>query len=357
MSKVKEITYCEFCKNENPKLNMKTCSRKCADELKKINSRETRNCLYCKNKFIVRKKEAKQLCSEECRSKWVVLPENIESRINASKKSIKDNFGVNNVFQLKEIKEKLKKTKFEKYGDEKYNNSEKMLDTKSERYGEKWGINWYKKVENEMIKNYGVNHALQLKEFLDKKKETSLSLYGTEHASQNEDVKNKIKDTCLTKFGTECPLQNAEVKEKGKQTNLEKYGVTHHFKDYDLFQKHLKTQYKIRQYKDTELYYQASYELYFLEKMEEKGKLHEVTRGKTYEFEWENKKHTYHSDFFYNGENIEIKSGWTYNNNGKDLKLESFNRTKWKSVKDFGDKITVLIDKSAIDNFILNLSI
>ena len=27
-----------------------------------------------------------------------------------------------------------------------------MLDTKSERYGEKWGINWYKKVENEMIK-------------------------------------------------------------------------------------------------------------------------------------------------------------------------------------------------------------
>ena len=336
---------------------MKTCSRKCADELKKINSREARICLYCKNEFLVRKKDTKQLCSECCRCKWAALPENIENRTNKSKNAVKESFGVDNVFQLTEVKSKLKKTKLEKYGDENYNNPKKMLDTKLENYGDDWGKDWYKKVENEMIKNYGVNHALQLKEFLDKKKETSISLYGTEYANQNQDVKNKMKTTCLEIYGVENPFQNEKIKQKIKDTTFKRFGVTHHFKDYDLFQKHLKAQYKIRQYKDTELYYQASYELYFLEKMEEKGKLSEVTRGKTYEFEWKDKKHTYHSDFFYNGENIEIKSGWTYNNNGKDLELESFNRTKWKAVKDFGDKITILIDKASIDNFVFNLSI
>ena len=41
MLKVKEITYCKFCKNENSKSSMKTCSRKCADELKNFGDKIT----------------------------------------------------------------------------------------------------------------------------------------------------------------------------------------------------------------------------------------------------------------------------------------------------------------------------
>ena len=50
-NKTKE--FCLFCKKENPKTGMKTCSRKCADELKKINSREERECLCCKINFLL----------------------------------------------------------------------------------------------------------------------------------------------------------------------------------------------------------------------------------------------------------------------------------------------------------------
>jgi len=53
-------TNCLICKKENPKHGMKTCCRKCADELKKINSRETRSCLFCGEKFEVRKKDERQ---------------------------------------------------------------------------------------------------------------------------------------------------------------------------------------------------------------------------------------------------------------------------------------------------------
>ena len=61
--------------------------------------------------------------------------------------------------------------------------------------------------------------------------------------------------------------------------------------------------------------------------------------------------------FFFRGENIEIKSGWTYNKNGNDIDLENFNKAKWKSVINRGDKIKILINKDAIDSFVLNLQL
>jgi hypothetical protein len=349
--------FCQFCKNENPKHGMKTCSRKCADELKKINSREDRECLYCKSKFSIRKKEKKQICSEECRKKWASLPENIESRIFASKEAVKEKFGVDNVFQLNYIKDKLKNTKLEKYGNENYNNPNKMLETKSDKYGEEWGKEWYKNMSNEMKKNFGVGHPLQTQVFLDKLKKTNLEKYGKDWNSKSDVVKEKIKNSFKEKYGVDNISHLEEIKQKKKDTSLKNFGVTHHLKDYDLFQKHLIAQYKIKKYKDTNLYYQGSYEYFFLDKMNGLNLLHEVTNGNSYEFEWDGESHTYHTDFFFRGENIEIKSGWTYNKNGKDIDLENFNKTKWKSVINSGDKIKILINKDAIESFVLNLQL
>jgi hypothetical protein len=349
--------FCQLCKNENPKHGMKTCSRKCADELKKINSREDRECLYCKNKFSIRKKEKKQICSEECRKKWASLPENIESRIIASKEAVKEKFGVENVFQLDSTKDKLKNTKLEKYGDENYNNPNKMLETKSDKYGENWGKEWYKNMSNEMKKNFGVEHPLQTQVFLDKLNKTNLDKYGFKWNMQNESIRQNYNNSIKEKYGVDNISQLEEIKQKKKDTSLKNFGVTHHLKDYDLFQKHLIAQYKIKKYKDTNLYYQGSYEYFFLDKMGGLNLLHEVTNGNSYEFEWGGESHTYHTDFFFRGENIEIKSGWTYNKNGKDIDLENFNKTKWKSVINSGDKIKILINKYAIESFVLNLQL
>ncbi len=354
-NKTKE--FCLFCKKENPKKHMKTCSRKCADELKKINSREERSCLYCKHKFSIRKKDSKQICSEECRKKWASLPENIESRIVASKEAVKEKFGVENVFQLENVKDKLKNTKLEKYGDENYNNPEKMLETKDEKYGENWGKEWYKNMSNEMMKNFGVSHPLQSKIFLDKLNISNLKKYGVKWNMQNKNVRENFNKSIKEKYGVDNISQLESIKEKKKDTSLKNFGVTHHLKDYDLFQKHLIAQYKIKKYKDTNLYYQGSYEYYFLEKMESLNLLEEVSSGKSYEFYWDGGAHTYHTDFFFRGENIEIKSGWTYNKNGQDIDLENFNKSKWKSVTDYGDKIKVLINKDAINSFIISLQL
>lgn len=91
--------------------------------------------------------------------------------------------------------------------------------------------------------------------------------------------------------------------------------------------------------------------------MENLSLLKEVCNGNSYEFDWNGERHTYHTDFFFRGENIEIKSGWTYNKNGQDIDLENFNKIKWKSVSDHGDKIKVLINKDAINSFTISLQL
>lgn len=343
---------CLNCENENPKNGMKTCCRRCADELKKRNSREKRVCLFCGKEFDVRKKDKKKICSEECRKKWAELPENIESRINSSKIAVKEKFGVDNIFQLENIKEKSKETKKEKYGDENYNNKEKQKDTVIKKFGEDYYIQLAKKRKKKYLEELGVEHHLKLEKYRNKQKQTVQKKYNVENVSQNEDVKQKRTNTIKEKFGVGNASQNEKIKEKKKQTSMENFGVSHHLKRYDMFQKHLKAQFKIKRYKDTELFYQGSYELYFLEKMENKGKISEVKNGKSYDYVYEEEKHVYHTDFFFKDFNIEIKSGWTYNKNGTDEKLEKINKTKWKSVIDFGDKIEILISKQQIDLFV-----
>lgn len=345
-------TNCLHCGQENPKHGMKTCSRKCADELKKINSREKRVCLFCKNEFEVRKKEVKQICSEECRKNWAALPENIDARVNASKEAVKEKFGVDNVFQLESIKEKSKETKLEKYGDENYNNSKKMYATNIENRGENYINDIIKIREEKFLKEYGVTHPLQLPEFLEKRKQTNLERHGVENVSQKEEFKRKRTETMIDKFGVENVSQNEDIKQKKKSTSLKNFGVEHHLKDHEMFQKHFKAQHRIREYKDSGINYQGSYEKYFLELLEEKGLLSEVSNGQSFEYEWKGEKHTYHTDFLFRGRHIEIKSGWTYNKNGKDQELQTLNETKWKSARDNKANLVVLIDKSEIKGFV-----
>jgi hypothetical protein len=345
-------TNCLYCENENPKHGMKTCSRKCADELKKINSREKRSCLFCKCDFEVRQKDTKQICSEACRKKWSELPENIEARIKASKEAVKDKFGVDNVFQLESVKDKSKETKLEKYGDENYCNREQQNKTLYEKYGVNYFNELNSKLANKFTEKYGVSHPLKLKEFRDKLKETAIEKYGVENVSQNENVKNKKNETIKERFGVDNISQNLEIKKKKKATSLKNFGVEHHLKDYGMFQKHLKAQYKIDEYKDTGINYQGSYEKYFLELLEENGLLSEVSVGQSFEYDWNGEKHAYHTDFTFRGKQIEIKSGWTYNKNGKDQELQKLNETKWSAAKNSGVNLVILIDKKEIVGFI-----
>lgn len=338
-----ENCFCEFEKKQE----QKTCSRKCSDELKKKNNREKRICIYCKKEFSIKKTLKNKLCSCECRKKWGMLKKNKDLRIKKSHDAIKKNNNGRLFINSSEFKKKSSLTKKEKYGDENYNNMKKNRLTKLKNHGDE-NYNNMDKNKFTKLKKYGDENYNNR----DKAKETTKKLYGVEYAIQKEEFKEKQKETNLKKYNISSFLEIKEVRDLGKKVMKEKYGVEYAMQNKELFQKCLKAQYKILQYKNTELYYQGTYELYFLEEMEKIGKLNEIQNGKSYNYVFDGEEHVYHSDFFYNGENIEIKSGWTYNNNGKNKKLEEINKTKWKSVTDSGDKIRVLLSKQQIELFV-----
>jgi len=266
--------------------------------------------------------------------------------------------------------QKIKNTCMEKYGIENYVNSGKAKQTKKALYGNE-NYNNRDKAKETNIKNFGVEHVLQNLEIRDKFKKTMIEKYNCEHAlnnnifiikskrtkktkydDENYNNREKSKITCLEKYEVKYPMQNNKIKEKSVETSLINWGVPHPMQNKDIFNKQQKSSCQVKKYKNTDLTYQGLYEKYFLELMEEKGLVNQVSKGKSYDYILDGKSHVYHSDYWFNDSVIEIKSAWTYNKNGKDLSLQLENDAKWQSVKDSKDNIIILKSKSEIKEFV-----
>lgn len=173
---------------------------------------------------------------------------------------------------------KRKKTNLEKYGDENYQNVQKIKKTKLERYGnenytnrnkakktfiEKYGVDNPSKIcgvkekkQNAFISKYGVDNPFKSDEIKDKIKQTNLKKYGSEfylnseqckskyskfceslgvdHYSKTEEFKEKFKETCLIRWGKTTNLLNNDIKDQIKKTNIIKYGFDHAMKNKDI---------------------------------------------------------------------------------------------------------------------------
>lgn len=77
-----------------------------------------------------------------------------------------------------------------------------------------------------MVQRYGVPHALQSQEFVEKAEATQLKKYGVKHAAQSEQVKQKTREMFIEKYGVPTPFQMDDFQEKSTKTCLEKYGVS-----------------------------------------------------------------------------------------------------------------------------------
>ena len=190
---------CDYCnkqfKMEYKKYNLST------KDIKKI-SCNNKNCSNIKIK-------------EVCLYKYgVENPFQLEDVKNKSKKTLNEKYGVDYPIQSNIIKEKIKQTNLEKYGVENY--------TKTIEYLEKT------KIKN--LEKYGTEWALQSDFIKDKSKKTNLEKYGVEYPSKSKEFRNSVEKTSLNKWGVRCNLISDKCKEKIKQTNLEKYGVENYTK-------------------------------------------------------------------------------------------------------------------------------
>jgi len=198
-----------------------------------------------------------------------------------------------------------------------------------------------------MIDRYGVKNALENKDILKNMYEKNLKKYGVIHVFQNEEIKNKIKETCLEKYGCENSHQNEDVKNKFIKTCLKKYGFEYYFQNPEIFHEFLISSFKMKKYKETDLYYQGTYEKDFLDLCEKLNILKSINRGCTIRYVMGGKNLIYFPDFYIEKNNmlIEIKSSYWYNVH------KEKNIIKENTCKKLGFDYVLIIDKD-YENFL-----
>lgn len=211
---------CIICGKEKRFHKADTCSRECANLIKRKKTYENRTCPVCKTLFEERVKRERRFCSEPCRLDWQSRPENIAARMERTKEAVMEKYGVASTFEVKSIQQKagdgmrkslkesgseraakIKASKLERHGNGSYNNVEKIRETKSALYGDE---------------NYNNR---------DKARKTMLETYGHDHAMKRADIVEKAKETLRKNYGVDTPLGNEEIKQRSKNTSLERYGT------------------------------------------------------------------------------------------------------------------------------------
>jgi len=197
--------------------------------------------------------------------------------------SVKIKYGVENVFQLNNIKDKIVKTN---------------------------------------ILKFGFSNPNQNKDIRQKNKNTCLIKYGTDNPLKNENVKNKIKNTCLDKYGTDNPLKSSIVRDKIKQYYLTNFGVEYCSQIPEVAEKAHTNSFKSKTYicpSGKEITCQG-YEPLALDKLIKEENIDEndvVTGCSNVPTIWYNddngKKHRHYVDIYIPSQNrcIEVKSTWT----------------------------------------------
>jgi hypothetical protein len=84
------------------------------------------------------------------------------------------------------------------------------------------------KIQEAAKKKYGVNSVFQLDEIKDKIASTNMEKYGVENPFAAAEIKEKIVKTNLNKFGATNPLKSQKILEKVKETCQRKYGVDYY---------------------------------------------------------------------------------------------------------------------------------
>lgn len=131
-----------------------------------------------------------------------------KTRVEQSKKAVREIYGVDNVFSIPEIREKAAKTYKEKTGyDSPLQNPECV-----------------KKRKETNLERYGVKAPLQNSEILEKSKKTNLERYGVENPMQNLAVQESAKATCIDRYGYDNVFKSPEIQAKIRGTLESRYG-------------------------------------------------------------------------------------------------------------------------------------
>ena len=207
--------------------------------------------------------------------------------------------------QTEECKLKIKQTNLERHGDENYNNMEQNKQTKLERYGYEWYNNTEKRNETNLVRYGGIAPACS---------EDVLAQIRAAWDVKTEEEINEWISSIKAAWDAKTEDEIVEIGKRRIATCKEKYGVSHPMKDPEVHKRQQQSGFKAYDYPGTDMYYRGENEKHFLDYCKSLGMLNKVTQGPSLKYIFEDKEHTYHSDFYIKELNliVEVKSWYTY---------------------------------------------
>jgi len=140
-----------------------------------------------------------------------------------NEKNLLEKYGVKNVFQIDNVKKKIKEKNLEKYGVDNVSKSIEIKEKKIKTNRINWGCDWG--LSNDIIKN--------------KSKKTIMDKYGVDNVSKNKNIKIKKEKTCFENNGVKYISQSIDFKQKIKNKVLNflknKYGIIDYVGDDYIF--------------------------------------------------------------------------------------------------------------------------
>lgn len=130
---------------------------------------------------------------------------NAEYRLKKARQTNLEKYGVENPYQSEEIKQKIRKTSIERHGGIGLASKEiykKVAKTKKEKYGDSTFTN-REKCKQTVRERYGVDNVYASKEVLEKKKQVYLDHYGVDNPFKVKEVREKGKATMMSRYGYE----------------------------------------------------------------------------------------------------------------------------------------------------------
>lgn len=254
-------------------------------------------CSECGEQFTKRhvNEEGYYLCSR-CLSiktkidKYGSLEEAEKHRMEKTKATNKKKYGCEFTFQAESVKEKIKSTLTERYGNGKEIINPSQIESVKE------------KVKKTNLEKYGTEYYLSSNDCKEKTKETSIKKYGCESPNSANIVKKHKKESCISRYGVDNPNKLQNVRNKVTSTCLSRYGRI----------------WNVYKYYYDGLRFDSSWEV----------KLYIFLRDNNYNFVFHptdkireyyvgGQKHYYEPDFLIDNELYEVKGSHFFNENGE----------------------------------------
>jgi len=179
-------------------------------------------CPTCNNNFTISYRKKRQVfCSKTCAQH---NPDVLKKMEESKQKTYNEKYGGLHPMQTKSTVENYKKSLFKNHGEDYYTNYlvKKTKETNLKKYGDE-NYNNKNKIKQTCLEKFGVDNFVKTEKYKELVKQTRLEKYGVDHSSKTEHYKNMFY-----KFETDDYFKNFDP-----QFTIEEYdGVTNKIQKY-----------------------------------------------------------------------------------------------------------------------------